>query len=64
MLSRSYPPDAYTLASIINTYKCVPNGKLDTALAADLVVHCMESIHLHDWINKLRGNLHYTMVCT
>ena len=63
MLGQRYRPDAYTFASVLNTYQRIPNGKLDAALAADAVVRGMESLHLHGKIDEPPDVFHYTMVC-
>ena len=63
MLARDFRPDAYTFASVLNTYQRIPNGKLDAALAADAVVRGMESLHLHGKIDQPPDVFHYTMVC-
>ena len=63
MLARDFRPDAYTFASVLNTYQRIPNGKLDAALAADAVVRGMESLHLHGKIDHPPDVFHYTMVC-
>jgi len=63
MLARKYRPDAYTFASVLNTYQRIPNGKLDAALAADAVVRGMESLYLHGDIDESPDVFHYTMVC-
>jgi pentatricopeptide repeat protein len=63
MLSRNHRPDAYTFASVLNTYQRIPNGKLEAALAADAVVRGMESLHLHGRIDDPPDVFHYTMVC-
>jgi pentatricopeptide repeat protein len=63
MLSQNHRPDAYTFASVLNTYQRIPNGKLESALAADAVVRGMESLHLHGRIDDPPDVYHYTMVC-
>ena len=63
MLSNGFRPDAYSFASVLNTYQRIPNGKLDAALAADGVVRGMESLHLHGKIDDPPDVFHYTMVC-
>jgi len=63
MLDRGMRPDAYTFASVLNTYQRIPNGRLDAALAADAVVRGMESLHLHGRIDQPPDVFHYTMVC-
>eukprot|EP00804_Cyclotella_cryptica_P003352 CCRYP_012839-RA/>CCRYP_012839-RA protein AED:0.08 eAED:0.08 QI:268/1/1/1/0.71/0.5/8/3023/1411 len=63
MLARDFRPDAYTFASVLNTYQRIPNGRLDAALAADGVVRGMESLHLHGRVDDPPDVFHYTMVC-
>ena len=63
MMARNYRPDAYTFASVLNTYQRIPDGKLDAALAADDVVRGMESLHFHGRILEPPDVFHYTMVC-
>ena len=63
MLANNFRPDAYTFASVLNTYQRIPGGKLDAALAADSVVRGMESLHLHGRIDDPPDVFHYTMVC-
>lgn len=63
MLLLGFRPDAYTFASVLNTYQRIPNGKLEAALAADAVVRGMESLHLHGRIDEPPDVFHYTMVC-
>lgn len=63
MLANNFRADAYTFASVLNTYQRIPNGKLDAALAADGVVRGMESLHLHGRIDDPPDVFHYTMVC-
>jgi pentatricopeptide repeat protein len=63
MLSNNFRPDAYTFASVLNTYQRIPDGKLEAALAADAVVRGMESLHLHGRIDDPPDVFHYTMLC-
>ena len=63
MLARDFRPDAFTFASVLNTYQRIPNGRLDAALAADGVIRGMESLHLHGRIDDPPDVFHYTMVC-
>lgn len=63
MMAHNYRPDAYTFASVLNTYQRIPDGKLDAALAADDVVRGMESLYFHRKIDDPPDVFHYTMVC-
>ena len=63
MLSSGLRPDAYTFASVLNTYQRIPNGRLDAAMAADAVIRGMESLHLHGRIDDAPDVFHYTMAC-
>ncbi|EJK67725.1 hypothetical protein THAOC_11207 [Thalassiosira oceanica] len=63
MLSSGLRPNAYTFASVLNTYQRIPNGKLDAAMAADAVIRGMESLHLHGRIDDAPDVFHYTMAC-
>jgi pentatricopeptide repeat protein len=63
MLAANFRPDAYSFASVLNTYQRIPNGRLEAALAADGVVRGMESLHLHGRIDDPPDVFHYTMVC-
>jgi hypothetical protein len=63
MLSHNHCPDVYTFASVLNTYQQITNGKLEAALAANIVVRGMELLHLRCRINDPPNIFHYTMVC-